>query len=293
MGCGLIEMTSPFETQPGTLRLLEDPASDVGELRARLVSGVYDKPFVIEDHGTLSLHFAEDQVQSAMKLSEPDGLEFKYTRHMMGFLLFHPRPKRILMLGLGGGSLAKFCHHQLPDAAITVVENNPWVVAWREAFRVPPDDARLEVVVGDGADYVARCDFQPDALVVDAFDRQGYAPSIASPGFYALAREILSRNGVVVANLVGERADRLAHMEMIRHAFGDGTLLLPVPGDGNDVAFAFRNPSYEPRWRTVEKLAKELKTAQRLDYPRLAARLERSAKLGYLRRALLEAGGEL
>lgn len=283
-------MPSPFETQPGVVRLLEPPQSDPAALRSALVEGRYGKPFVIEADGHRHLHFAPDQVQSSMRLAAPNALNFRYTREMMGFLLFAPRPRGILMLGLGGGSLAKFCHHRLPQSRVTVVENNPWVAALREEFLVPPDGPRFQVLLGDGAEYVARCDSQPDVMLVDAFDLHGYAPSIASAGFYALAREALARDGVLVANLVGERAERLHHVDAVRGAFGDGALLLPVPGDGNDLVFAFRNPSYSPRWRAIEKLARELKATLGLDFPRLAQRLERSHKLGYLRRALMEAG---
>lgn len=289
----MVEIPSPFETQPGVVRLLEPADADPALLRERLLSGRYGKPFVIEDEGIRALHFAPDQVQSAMRIAAPDALNFRYTREMMAFLLFMPRPRGILMLGLGGGSLAKFCHRHLPGARVTVVENNPWVVALRGEFMVPPDDERLRVLEGDGAEFVERCESQPDVMVVDAFDLHGYAASIASGNFYAHAREALSRDGVLVANLVGERGDRLHHMESIRGAFGDAAMLLPVPGDGNDLCFAFRNPAFRPRWRAIEKLAKELKAANGLDYPRLAKRLERSDKLGYLRRALIEAGGEI
>lgn len=286
----MFEMPSPFETQPGVLRLLEPPDADAAALRRLLVAGRYGKPFVIEADGTRALHFVPDQVQSAMRLAAPEALSFRYTREMMGFLLFVPRPREVLMLGLGGGSLAKFCFRYLPRTRVSVVENNPWVAAWREQFVVPADGPRFQVHLADASEYVARCDSQPDAILVDAFDRSGYAASIASRGFYALAREALARDGVLVANLVGERAERLEHIAAVRGAFGDASLLLPVPGDGNDLLFAFRNPSFSPRWRSVDKVARELKAALGLDLPRLARRLERSQKLGYLRRALMEAG---
>lgn len=286
----MFEMPSPFETQPGVVRLLEPPDADAAALRRALVEGRYGKPFVIQDQGVRALHFAPDQVQSAMRLEAPNALNFRYTREMMGFLLFAPKLREILMLGLGGGSLAKFCHHHLPGSRVTVVENDPWVVALRDEFMVPPDGPRLQVLTGDAADYVARCDSQPDVILVDAFDLHGYAASIASGSFYALAREALARDGVLVANLVGDRAERLDHVAAVRGAFGEASLLLPVPGDGNDLVFAFRNPSYSPRWRAIDKLARELKAGLGLDFPRLARRLERSDKLGYLRRALMEAG---
>ena len=78
-----------------------------------------------------------------------------YTRKMMAFLMFNSQPRRILQLGLGGGSLAKFCYRYLPDASITVVEIDSDVLALRDEFQVPADDARFRVVQGNGVEYVA------------------------------------------------------------------------------------------------------------------------------------------
>src|SRR3954451_3704335 len=83
--------------------------------------------YVSERFGVRSLHIGTDTVQSSMRLARPNDLELSYTRSMMGFLLFTPPPKEVLMIGLGGGSLAKFVYHRLPDAHTRVVEVNPRV----------------------------------------------------------------------------------------------------------------------------------------------------------------------
>ena len=96
------------------------------------------KPTLHEDRdtGTLAMRFGACAAwtQSCMLLDAPDVLALDYTRTLMGFLLFDPRPRSILMVGLGGGSLAKYCHRHLPQADITVVEINPHVIALRERF---------------------------------------------------------------------------------------------------------------------------------------------------------------
>ena len=76
----------------------------------------YVKPFVRDDGTGKSLHFTLGELQSRMLTASPWQLEVDYTRTMMGFLLFHPAPARIGMIGLGGGSIAKFCHRYLPAA---------------------------------------------------------------------------------------------------------------------------------------------------------------------------------
>ena len=63
---------------------------------------------VAELDGVRSLYLGSDTIQSSMRLSDPDALELAYARGMMMFLLFHAVPKDVLILGLGGGSIAKF-----------------------------------------------------------------------------------------------------------------------------------------------------------------------------------------
>ncbi len=112
-------------------------------------------PQVLETQHALSLHFNALATQSFMSRKEPDKLVLGYTRTMMGFLLLHPAPARISMIGLGGGSLAKYCYRHLANTKVVAIEINPAVIALREQFQIPPDDERFEVVCADGAEYVA------------------------------------------------------------------------------------------------------------------------------------------
>src|SRR4051812_16977495 len=131
--------------------------------------------YISERHGVRSLHIGSDTVQSSMRLAKPNDLELSYTRSMMGFLLFMPPPTRVLMVGLGGGSLAKFIFHRLPDARIQAVEVNPRVVAIaRQCFHVPPDDERFEVTVADGAEHVQREDVFADVILVDGYEADAH-----------------------------------------------------------------------------------------------------------------------
>lgn len=279
-------MPSPFEDDLGRVRLLEPPDCDRRTIRDHLLAGTYRKPFILDEEGSRSLHFSRSFVQSAMRVDDPYALEFAYTRKMMGFLLFTHEPREILMLGLGGGSLAKYCHRHLAPARITVVEIDPDIVAFREEFLVPPDDARLRVLLGDAAEYVARCPERHDVVMMDAFDRDGFAPSLGSREFYSSVRDTLTRRGVLVANMVGEKAQRAAHLEMIRSVFADNVILVPVEDDGNHVAFAFHDARFEPRWRWIANQARTMRKRYGLDFPRFAGKLERSRKLGYLERTL-------
>ena len=76
----------------------------------------HNTPLVHEKDGELSLHFGFPTIQSRMLKADPEHLVLDYTRTMMGFLLFQPKPVRIAMIGLGGGSLAKYCTDDFPTA---------------------------------------------------------------------------------------------------------------------------------------------------------------------------------
>ena len=282
----MLELPNPFANEGGVIRLLERPGGDTEALVDSVLAKRYPRPFVIEDDGARCLYFTRDFIQSEMRLDDPFELAFAYTRKMMAFLLFLPEPRAILMLGLGGGSLAKWCHRHLPGARVTAVEIDPDVIAFRDQFLVPPDGERFRVVRGDAAQYVAQCEEKADVVIIDAFDRHGVAPALCTREFYRDVRAALSRGGVVAANLVGPKAERVAHLEMLRTVFEGNVILLPIADDGNYVAFAFRDPAFEPRWRWMAGEARALKARYGLDFPRLAARLERSRKLGFLRREM-------
>jgi len=283
----LFEMPSPFETERGTVLLLEPPTATAGDLRAQLLDERYPKPFVIDDGKQRFLYFNVHLMQSVMALRTPNSLELRYTQKMMAFLLFHPRPKRIDLIGLGGGSLIKFCYHRLPGTQLTAVELDPDVIALRDAFELPPDGPRLRVLQGDGAEYLAQADKGIDILLVDAFDRTGFAPSLANREFFDNAFAKLAGNGVLVINLAGEKESYAGLIGQAMHVFDDQVIVISVPDDGNHVLYAFKERYFEPRWRWLHNYAKELRANYGLDFPAFVHKMERSTKLGLARREAL------
>ena len=198
------------------------------------------KPYVREELDALSMHFSICEIQSRMQLRRPDVLALEYTRTMMGFLLFQPEPQRIAMVGLGGGSLAKFCHRHLPEAALMVVEINPHVIALRNAFQVPPDDARFQVLRADGADFVACTEQRFDVLMVDAFDVQGMPPTLGTQRFYDDCFDVLQPGGVLVVNLHAGHPQCPLYLRRIGAAFGANVLRVDDADGSNSVIFARR-----------------------------------------------------
>ncbi|MCK9285291.1 MAG: spermidine synthase-like protein [Rhodocyclaceae bacterium] len=278
------EIPSPFETHQGRVLLLEPPGASAGELRAQLLDQSYAKPFVIDDGERRYLHFDGCLIQSAMRLEAPNALDLRYTQKMMSFLLFQPRPRRILLIGLGGGSLVKFCHYRLPATQMTVLDNNPDVIALREAFLVPADGPNLDVLEADGAEYLARAEKNIDVLLVDAFDRTGYAPGLANQEFFEQAKAALTGSGTLVVNLAGDKTTYAGLIGMAMQVFDDRVIVFPVREDDNHVLLAFKNPTFEPNWRRLQVAAKGLRAKYGLDFPDFLEKIERSAKSGLARR---------
>jgi spermidine synthase len=261
------------------LRLLEPPGSCHEDLRERVYSGSYGKPFIVDNGRRRFLHFDFGAVQSVMELGDPQRLALAYTRKMMAFLLFNRTPRRILLLGLGGGSIAKFCYGELPQASLTAVEVNQDVISLRNEFGIPADNHRFRVIQADAAAYLSAPTHRKDVILVDACDRKGIAAEIDSVQFYRDARSRLSTDGVLVVNVCGDKASTAAHLAKLRDAFEDELLTLQVQQDGNVIVFGFKGRSPDVRRAGIDACARDLKRQFRLDFPRYARNIKRLTTL--------------
>lgn len=225
------------------------------------------KPFIYSTMTTKALYFSLCETQSQMDIRRPDALSLEYTRSMMGFLLFEPVPAHIAMIGLGGGSLAKFCYRHLPQANIQVVEINPHVIALRDEFLVPPDGPRFRVTQGDGADFVRNPPHPFDVLLVDGYDKKGLPSRLSSQDFYDDCYRMLTPGGILVVNLHFEHRHHALHVGRIRRSFDGALLVVDDRDEGNSVVFARsgRSPLFcgvgplrrprtldESAWRTLQ-----------------------------------------
>ena len=201
----------------------------------------FEVPFVLQDRGIRSLHFTHGEVQSSMCVPRPDELQVDYTRTMMGFLLLNPRPARITMVGLGGGSLAKFCHRHLPEARMTVVENNPEVIALRREFSIPDDDERLTVLTADGAVHVTTvAPGSIDVLLVDGFDHTGQPPQLCSQAFYDDCFRALAPAGLMVVNLHMDHPEHDLMVRRIAAGFAGNAMEMIAGEKANGIVLAGR-----------------------------------------------------
>ncbi|MGO3130243.1 MAG: fused MFS/spermidine synthase [Alcaligenes sp.] len=197
---------------------------------------------ISEHEGVRYLHLGSPWVQGAMRLDAPDQLELHYIRQMMIWTLFQSEPQRIAQLGLGAGSLTRFCHQHFPKTRIDAVEINPEVVqASRLLFNLPPDDERLNVHTVDALDYLAAMNGELDVLQIDVYTDQAEHPALESQAFYQACRQALGPQGLLTVNLLGSELVHARNLHALQESFA-AVVWLPETHDGNLVALAFVNP---------------------------------------------------
>ena len=142
--------------------------------------------------------------QSCITLAEPHRFALNYTRMMMaGTFLMGDLPKRVLVIGLGGGSIPTALRELLPNAQIDVVEIDPAVTRVSKQYFGFKDGPKLKVIEVDGRVYVKRAvreGTKYDLVMLDAFDNKYIPEHLLTKEFLTEVKSLLTPTGVVVGN---------------------------------------------------------------------------------------------
>lgn len=195
------------------------------------------------------LHFGTPWVQGAMNLKKPFKLELEYARMMMAYILFLDEPARVAQLGMGCASLTKFIYKYMPKTASTVVELNPDVVnAAYTMFKLPPDEARIEVVEADASVWAAAQNGGFDVLQIDLYDASARGPVCDSVEFYTDCKTALAENGMLTINLFGDHPSFERNMKHLNQVFQNRVVVLPEIHEGNRIALVFKGAPLVVEW---------------------------------------------
>jgi spermidine synthase len=141
--------------------------------------------------------------QSCMNRRRPKEMVFVYAQMMMASLLLNPEPQRILVLGLGGGTLPMALDELLTDARIDVVEIDPAVIrVAREFFAYAPSE-RVNVFAQDGRVFVKRAAQRGetyDLIMLDAFNGEYIPEHLMTREFLEEVRALMGEGSVLAAN---------------------------------------------------------------------------------------------
>ncbi|NOX55413.1 MAG: methyltransferase domain-containing protein [Planctomycetes bacterium] len=228
----------------------------------------YNTILVTEDEkGLRTLWFEEGGArQSVVKLGDPDHLELPYAKAMLAGMALVENPKRVLVIGLGGGTIPNFLHKHYPETAIDVVDIDPAVVRVAKRFFGFTEDARLRAHVADGRKFIEECRKPYDVIFLDAFGAENVPYHLTTLEFLQAVRRALTPRGVALGNIWSRDANPL-HDEMIRtyQAAFDELVVIQSIGAGNEILVAL------PRKERLEKAR----------FVRLAARLARRRGFPY------------
>ena len=223
-----------------------------------------------EEDGVRYLHFGTPWVQGAMDIRRPDRLLLSYVEQMMGWLMFLEPPARILQLGLGAGSLTRFCLRHCPGSELTVVDISAEVIETaHQWFALPRQHPRLKVVRRDALAYLepAARRGRYGVIQVDLYDMHARGPTIESAAFYRLCIEALAAPGIAVFNLFGEHQSTERNLARIHRAFEGRVLELPPNRAGNLVVLGFKGPPLEVDWERLASRAAQLYRTLQLAAP--------------------------
>lgn len=248
------------------VKQLFDWAESLGDYRP-------GKPYLKDVNGVLALHLDAMSVQSEMSLDEPNKLILSYTRAMMSFLLLDPSPHSIAMIGLGGGSLAKYCYRHLPHTVISVVEINPDVIALRNEFAIPRDDERFQILLGDGATFVSDTETHFDVLMLDGFDATGLPSSLSSQQFYDDCYATLTETGILVVNLWGGYPHYDEYLARIQRSFSGRVVVIIADDSPNNIVFACKDSKFKPTPALIRHHANLLGAQHSLNFQAKANKL--------------------
>ncbi|NDE94289.1 MAG: hypothetical protein EB036_13055 [Betaproteobacteria bacterium] len=193
-----------------------------------------------EPGGLRSLRFGlNGPRQSVVKMSNPRFLVLRYTKTAILSLALVPKPQRILVMGLGGGSLPMFLRSYLPQAQIDAAEIDPAVIEVAKRFLNFKEDEKMRAHAHDGRSFIELARQPYDIIILDAYASDVVPKHLTTTEFLHAVKRALSTGGVVVANLWGPALNPL-YASMLRtyqEVFAD-LYMVEVPEFENKMIFA-------------------------------------------------------
>jgi len=237
------------------------------------IESEYNDIFISKRRNELTLSFqykGEDYTESVANLTDPDDLPVKYTQVMTVGLAYPPETKRVLMLGLGGGSIPVYLGRFLPDATIDTVDIDPGVITAAKKYFGIIETPRARYHESDGRVFLNRRKEAYDLILVDAF-QGGYVPfHLLTKEFYILLKQRLAPGGAAVFNVHDGTKLYASTLLTLRAVFPSVHLYLS--GEGEVLTVVTAEPAPEPAALSARAAALQEKFRFRFALPTLLAR---------------------
>jgi spermidine synthase len=162
---------------------------------------------VIDEGGVRTLSF-NGSMETRMFKEIPLQGHFEYTEYFHMPWLWNTNIKRVLMVGLGGGSTQRSYQHYYTNVFVDTVELDPVVVTVAKNFFHVTETPTHKIHINDGRVFLRRTTNMYDAIIMDAYATTRYGssipPHLTTKEFFTLARSHLTTNGVVAYNIIGQ-----------------------------------------------------------------------------------------
>lgn len=213
--------------------LEHEEVSAFSKIRVRRSGDVRALTFV-RDNGA-------EVVQSRVNLASPHTLMSPYARSMFASYLYQPQPRRVLIVGLGGGAMVRFLTHHEPQAQIDAVEIDPAVVRLADEYFDVRSGGNVRVHTADAVAFVESTTERYDLILMDAFlrpsgdtDTTGVPTRLKTQEFLGRVKRALAPGGVVAFN-VNEHASMADDIAAVAAAFGRAAVYRSPPADNKVV----------------------------------------------------------
>jgi spermidine synthase len=189
-----------------------------------------------DDRGLRTLWFEDEGRQSVVKVGDPDHVDLPYTRVMPVGLALVENPRRVLVVGLGGGTIPMLLHKHYPKITIDVVDIDPDVIDVARRFFGFKEDATLRAYADDGRRFIEKCRNPYDIIFLDAYGSGSIPYHLATREVLRAVGKALTPQGVVVGNIWSRSSNRL-HDSMVRtyQDVFDELFILNVENAGNEI----------------------------------------------------------
>jgi spermidine synthase len=182
----------------------------------------YNKVYVSKRGPLLALTTrvrSENYPHSIVDLKDRDDMPVSYTRIMPAALLYPETTKRILMVGLGAGSISTYLGRAMPDVQIDIVELDPGVIAAGKKYFGLQETAKVHFIESDGRVYLNRNKDLYDIILLDAYRELGVPFHLLTREFYSLVKERLAPGGAVASNVIANTKLYLSTLATLRAVF--------------------------------------------------------------------------
>lgn len=182
-------------------------APGAAQARPQLIEqkeSIYNSIYIYEDAPFVTMVFGKNRrlyTESKVNTNDPLELPVAYTRFMTVGMAYPETVKRVLEIGVGGGSTISYLARTYPDIEIEAAELDGAVLDYaRKYFHVEEND-RVRLFERDGRIFLLRSDGDYDVALIDAY-RGPFVPfHLLTKEFYQLVSDRLSPGGVVLQNV--------------------------------------------------------------------------------------------